>query len=87
LLAAGFADAIVDAAQNIHGALVEQFAGRSIINSLHAVWSLGATTGGLVGAWSAAAQVSVGVMLGINGVVWSCAAVVAVALARVPLTV
>ncbi|WP_312718559.1 MFS transporter [Mobilicoccus sp.] len=87
LLVAGFVDAIVDAAQNIQGALVEQWAERSIINSLHAVWSLGAATGGLLGAWSAGAQIPIGVMLGVNGLVWSGAAVLAAVLSRVPLTV
>lgn len=84
LLAAGFSDAITDAAQNVQGVLVEQWIGRSIINSLHAVWSLGATTGGLVGTWCAAHGVSLTTMLAIDGVVWATAAVVAGVLARTP---
>ena len=37
LLVAGLTDAIVDSAQNVQGVIVEQWRGRSIINSLHAI--------------------------------------------------
>lgn len=87
LLAAGFTDSITDAAQNVHGIVVEQWLGRSIINSLHAVWSLGAATGGVVGAACAARDVPMGVMLGISGLVWSTAAITAAILSRVPTAV
>lgn len=60
LFVGGFTDSIVDAAQNVHGLRVEDAGGRTIINSLHALWSLGATLGGAAGAWAA----SVGVPLG-----------------------
>lgn len=86
LLAAGFADAITDAAQNVHGIVVEQWVGRSIINSLHAVWSLGAATGGIVGATCAARGVPLGTMLVISGILWSAAALAAAVLSRVPVT-
>lgn len=86
LLAAGFADAITDAAQNVHGIVVEQWIGRSIINSLHAVWSLGAATGGVVGATCAARGVPLGTMLVISGILWSAAALAAAVLSRVPAT-
>ncbi len=77
LFAAGLTDAIVDAAQNVAGIAVERSYGRSIINSLHAVWSLGAATGGVIGAVSAALDVSVGAQMVVNGAVWSVVAVVA----------
>ncbi|ORX08613.1 MFS transporter [Mycolicibacillus trivialis] len=46
---AGAADAVTDVAQNAHGLRVQRRYGRSIINSLHAVWSAGAVLGGLTG--------------------------------------
>ena len=45
----GFLDAIVDSAQNVHGVRVEDYNDRSIMNSLHALWSLGAALGSLTG--------------------------------------
>lgn len=56
LLAAG-ADAITDIAMNAHGMRVERRYRRSIMNSYHGWWSLGAVAGGLLGA--AAAQLGV----------------------------
>lgn len=75
LFVAGLVDSIVDAAQNVQGILVEHWCGRSIINSLHAVWSLGATSGGLIGTWSAAAGISVASQILIGGIVWGLVAV------------
>ncbi|MBD8606341.1 MFS transporter [Aeromicrobium sp. CFBP 8757] len=77
LFAAGLTDAIVDAAQNVAGIAVEKSYGRSIINSLHAVWSLGAATGGVIGAVSAALDIGIGVQMVVNGTVWSIVALVA----------
>ncbi|MFW6774925.1 MFS transporter [Nocardioides sp. CPCC 205120] len=87
LLVGGVVDAVVDAAQNVHGVAVERWRGRSIINSLHAVWSLGAATGGLVGAGAAAASVPIAAQMAVNGVVWSIVAVVAARLAVIPAAV
>ncbi|MET0820267.1 MAG: MFS transporter [Aeromicrobium sp.] len=81
LFVAGLTDAIVDAAQNVAGIAVERSYGRSIINSLHALWSLGAATGGLIGALAAAADVSIGVQMVVNGTGWSIVALVASRLA------
>lgn len=63
LAMAGFSDAIVDAAQNVHGVRVEDAYGKTIINSLHALWSLGATTGGVVGAFAASRGIPLSVHL------------------------
>lgn len=84
LLVAGLTDAIVDSAQNVQGVIVEQWRGRSIINSLHAIWSLGATSGGLIGTWCAANGVPLSVQLPVNGVVWAIVALVAAKLATAP---
>jgi MFS family permease len=50
LFCAGAADSVTDVAQNVHGLRLQRAYGRSIINSLHAVWSSGAVLGGLIGA-------------------------------------
>ena len=50
LFIAGASDAITDVAQNAHGLRVQRNYGRSIINSFHAVWAVGAILGGLMGA-------------------------------------
>ncbi|WP_338087872.1 MFS transporter [Nocardioides lijunqiniae] len=84
LFAAGAIDAVVDAAQNIHGVIVEDRAGRSIINSLHALWSLGAASGGLIGAWCAARDVDLTAQMVVNGAVWAAVAVLATLVARLP---
>ncbi|ATG55175.1 MFS transporter [Brachybacterium ginsengisoli] len=54
LAVAAAADAITDISMNAHGMRVERRYRRSIMNSYHGWWSLGAVTGGLFGA--AAAQ-------------------------------
>ena len=84
LAMAGFSDAIVDAAQNVHGVRVEDAYGKTIINSLHALWSLGATTGGLVGAWAASQRIPLSVHL--TGVAIALVALAALAtwLGRLP---
>ena len=46
LLVAGAFDAITDVAQNAQALRVQSARGRSIINSMHALWSLGAVGGG-----------------------------------------
>lgn len=50
LFLAGAADAVTDAAMNAHGLRVQRRYQRSIINSFHALWSVGAVIGGLIGA-------------------------------------
>lgn len=84
LLLAGCADPVLDAAQNVHGLRVERALGRSVINSMHAIWSLGAVTGGLVGAWTAGLGLRVGPVMVGAGLVWSSLAVLAWWLGRLP---
>lgn len=84
LAVGGAVDAVVDAAQNVQGVLVEQWRGRSVINSFHAAWSAGAATGGVIGAVSAATGVSPAAQLLVGGVVFGVVAVVACRLAVVP---
>jgi MFS family permease len=75
LFAAGAADAVTDVAQNAHGLRVQRGYGRSIINSLHAVWSVGAIFGGVVGAAAIALGIPRGVQLAGSGVVFATACV------------
>lgn len=84
LFLAGVTDAIVDSAQNVQGILVEEWKGRSIINSMHAIWSLGATSGGLIGTWCAVSGIPLTTQMIVNGAVWVVVAVAAAVLAATP---
>jgi MFS family permease len=57
LFVAGSLDAIVDVAQNTHGLRVQRLYGRSVVNSFHGIWSVGAVAGGLMGSMAAALSV------------------------------
>ena len=76
LFVAGALDAIVDVAQNSHGLRVQRRYGRSILNSFHAIWSVGAVAGGLMGGAAAGLGVPIGVHLAISGVVFGVVAIV-----------
>ena len=80
----GLLDSVVDAAQNVHGLHTQRWLGRSIINSLHALWSAGATLGGALGAWAGAAGVPLGWHLLASGAVWSAVILGAGILAHIP---
>ncbi|WP_221353663.1 MFS transporter [Streptomyces beigongshangae] len=77
LFVAGAMDAITDVAQNAHGLRVQRRYGRSIINSFHAVWSIGAVVGGSMAAAAIALGLSRGQHLAISGIVFAVAACVA----------
>lgn len=62
----GALDANTDVAQNAQGMGVQRRMGRSIINGLHAMWSLGAALGGLLGGAAIALHLSVGLHLGLS---------------------
>jgi MFS family permease len=57
LFVAGSLDSIADVAVNAHGLRVERLYQRSILNSLHGVWSIGAVVGGLMGVAAAGLRV------------------------------
>ena len=84
LAVTGFSDAVTDTAQNVHGLLVEDAYGKSIINSLHALWSFGAFTGGAIGAWAASQEIPLGPHLVVAAVVAIMLAALAIALSRLP---
>ncbi|MBE9376299.1 MFS transporter [Saccharopolyspora sp. HNM0983] len=75
LLVAGALDAIVDVAMNAHGLRVQRRYGRSIVNSLHGLWSLGAIIGGITGSLAAGAAVPLPLHLCAAAVVLAAVAV------------
>ncbi len=54
-------DALTDIAMNAHGLRVQKLYGRSILNSFHGWWSIGAVSGGFLG--SVAAQIGMAIWL------------------------
>ncbi|WP_285649158.1 MFS transporter [Actinomycetospora sp. NBRC 106375] len=64
LFVLGLTDAWADAAMNAHGLRVQTGYGRSIVNGLHAVWSVAAVGAGLLGAAAAGFGVPLLVHLG-----------------------
>lgn len=77
LFLAGSFDAVVDVAQNAHGLRVQRRYRRSVLNSFHALWSVGAVTGGLMGAAATGMGVSPGVHLAVAAVLLSATALTA----------
>ncbi|WP_097975026.1 MFS transporter [Streptomyces sp. gb14] len=74
LFLAGAMDALTDVAQNAHGLRVQRLYGRSILNSFHAIWSIGAVTGGLMAAGAMSLGLSLGVHLAVAAAVLVAAA-------------
>ncbi|WP_062211887.1 MFS transporter [Demequina oxidasica] len=68
LFIVGATDAWVDVAQNSHGLRVQRRYKRSILNSFHALWSIGAVSGGLIGGIAAGVGISVPLQFGIVAV-------------------
>ena len=68
-LVLGLLDSWMDVSMNAHALRVQRAMGRSIINTLHGTWSIGAVVGGVAGTVAAAAGVSVGVQVGVAGAV------------------
>ena len=58
LAVAGALDSYADIGANAHGLRVERIYGRSILNSLHGVWSIGAVVGGAMGATAAGLDIA-----------------------------
>ncbi len=76
MFVAGALDAVTDVAMNAHGLRVQRRYGRSIVNSFHGVWSIGAVTGGLMGAAMLALDVSLGAALLTASVLFAVVALV-----------
>ena len=77
LFLAGAMDSITDVAQNSHGLRVQRLFQRSILNSFHAIWSVGAVLGGILGAVAAQVGIPIAVHLASSAVLFTACAVVA----------
>ena len=77
LLIAGSLDAIADVANNAHALRVERAYSRSILNSLHGLWSVGAVAGGAMGAAAAGLGVPLVWHLSVAAALFAGVAVVA----------
>ncbi len=74
LFIAGAMDSITDVAQNSHGLRVQKLYQRSILNSFHAIWSIGAVSGGVLGALAAQQGTPRALHLGLTAIIFSIAA-------------
>lgn len=77
LAVAGATDAITDVAQNAHGLRVQRRYGRSILNSFHALWSIGAVLGGAMAIGALALDLPRGIHLGGSAVIFTAVSLVA----------
>ena len=77
LLVAGGADAISDVGKNGQAMLVQKAYGRSIINSFHAIWSIGSVIGGAMSALAIAAGLPLSLHLGIVAAIFTAVALIA----------
>lgn len=77
LFIGGAADAITDVGQNAHSLRVQRGYGRSIINSFHAIWSVGAVLGGSMSAAAIALALPLGIHLTISAVVFASVSLIA----------
>ncbi len=66
----GSSDAVTDVAQNAHGLRVQRRYGKTILNSFHAVWSLGAVLGGLMAAGALALSMGRPLHIGISSAIF-----------------
>lgn len=67
----GALDSVVDVAQNSHGLRVQRRYGRSILNSFHAIWSVGAVLGALMGGVAAGLGIPPGIHLTISATIFA----------------
>ena len=77
LLISGALDSITDVAQNSHGLRVQRRYGRSILNSFHATWSIGAVLGGVMAAAAIALDLPRQVHLPISASIFAVVSLVA----------
>lgn len=76
LFVCGMLDAVIDIGSNSHGLRVQRHLGRSIINSLHGIWSVGAVTGGLISTGAIALGIPIRIHFGVVAIACFCVAIV-----------
>lgn len=76
LFVEGVVDAVVDVGQNVAGVRAQDAAGRSVLSSMHAMWSLGGVAAGALATASAAAGVDMRLHLAVTAVPGIAVAVV-----------
>jgi MFS family permease len=81
IFVAGLFDAVVDVAQNVVGIRVQDRAGRSILSSMHAMWSLGGAAGGAAATAAAASGADIRVALAVA--VGACVVLVSIGAALI----
>ncbi|ROZ64011.1 MFS transporter [Kocuria soli] len=84
IVLAGVLDAIVDTAQNAQAIDLQKSMGRSVLNSMHALWSLGAMVGGIMGSAAVGAGLALPLHLGISGAIFSVLALLSQRFALTP---
>ena len=77
LLFGGAMDAVTDVSQNAQALTVQKRYPRSIFNSFHATWSIGAAGGGLMAAGAISIHLPINIHLGISGITWAVVALIA----------
>lgn len=78
LVGYGIADAVTDVSMNVAGVEVQRRLGRSVLNSMHGIWSIAAVVGGLTGSAAAALDLSLPLHLGVVAAVCVATALLAV---------
>ena len=74
MFVAGGLDAVMDVAQNSHGLRVQRLYARSVLNSFHGIWSIGAVTGGLMGSAAAGLSIPLATHLAATGILFGVGA-------------
>jgi hypothetical protein len=77
LVGYGVADAVTDVSMNVAGVKVQRRLGRSVLNSMHGIWSIAAVVGGLTGSAAAALGVTLPLHLGAVGALCALLAILA----------
>ena len=77
LLIGGASDSVTDVGQNAHSLRVQRGYGRSIINSFHAIWSVGAVLGGSMAAGAIAMGLPLGIHLTASAMIFCVVALIA----------
>ena len=74
VFAIGLANGALDVAMNVQAVAVERQYGRSVMNAFHAVFSLGAAAGALLGGAALAAVLPTAAVLGVHGLLLAATA-------------